>query len=348
MKKWMVLALTPVLMLSVNAAPVDSDEVIARAMFSCNDEIKSKCWKPLADALAKAPATAEKDKGDRAFQYWTLAKIAYFSGDFADSRKFFNTTLDLAKDVRLSDDVLPYPEALSLMVGLDIAALDLTEHDYASALYHIEAYVVREKRVRKINEEPSSAALLHCAALIGLKRTDEADALIQDFLKKLDFDAQGPLDGWPIGPQPLNPYRAARRIAAYDLRAGHFEEALNLLDDIEKKRKLKLATNSEVSSPGIPWASLVDPADILFDKAVVYLTQGQDGKAEPLLRESLATRGEKADRQTKQVLTRLAELDKRIGKNAEADELAARAAAIHPVRTWENVDPLADTLGLPQ
>lgn len=348
MKKWIALALMLVITLSAKAEHSAFDDAFDRAMSSCNNGVESKCWRPLADALSKAPPGDENY--ERVFQYWMLAKLAYYSGDFADSRKFFDKTLDFAKDIQFPDDH-GYPthqDTARLMVGLDIAALDLSEHDYSSALHHIEAYVAFEKDVRKNRDESSSAVLLQSAALVGLKRTAEADVLLQDLVRKLDFDARGPVDGWLLGPEPMNPYSAAQRIAAYDMRAGRYEQALNLLDDIEQKRKLKLSTTSGDMRPGIPWAALVDPADILFAKAVVYLAQSKDDKAEPLLHEALAMPDKSEGRSTKRALIHLAELDKRSGKNKEAEELATRAAAIHPLRTWEDVDPLADTLGFAQ
>jgi hypothetical protein len=190
-----------------------------------------------------------------------------------------------------------------------------------------------------------SVALQRCAALIGLKRDAEADAALEDLLKKLDFEGESPWEGVPFGPQPLDPYQTARRIAAHYMRERHFEQAMALLKMVEEKRVKTMAIKTKEPHRGEYWAATLDPADILDDEASVYVAMGRDDQAESLLMASLQQLDGATNRQMKRTLSKLAALKIRAGRQAEANDFATRAGAITLEEERPMTDPLATTLG---
>gem|GEM_PF-3131340 len=353
MKTWFVAVLACAMTLSAHAdSPKDNSDEIGQAMMTaCSHGVTAKCWRPFADAIAKAaPPQSEREYEDRMVYQWMLAKFAYWAKDFSDAGRFFDATRELVKSLKPTSDPEINADTFGPMLDADIAALNLSTHDYAAALHNIEPYITLSKKLVEPDASPDGAWLLYSAALIGLNRTEEADAVLLDGLKKLQYDGLKPFeDMFPLGPPRINAYDATQRIAVYYMRSGQYQQALSLIEDLEKKRQHAIE-NAEKEQERRPlWASSLEPADIWFDEAIVYLAQGKDDKAEPLLRAALTQQGKYADRRTKQVLIHMSELDRRTGKNKEADEFAARAAAIQAPKEWSEIDePLEDTLGVAQ
>lgn len=349
MKKFLAVALALGIASSAKAATQDKnyEDAMSATYFSCRVQLQSKCWKPLADVLAQTKApTTEQEREDQMFDYWILAKTAHWVGDFADSANFYDTTLTLAKGLKIKPDGKGNPSDIGSIVKIDLAALDLSAKDYSSAFRILDEITPLEKDLLAGDSIAVSTSFMRCAALIGLKRTAEADAALQDLLQKLDFQGESPWEGMPVGPQPIDPYDVGRRIAAYYLRIGNYDKAMATLQMIDTRRKETLAGAAQDAPRRRYWALGLAPADILDDEAAIYLAQGRDDQAESLLRTSLKMREPKADRQLKRLLTRLAALDRRKGNISEADEFLTSAATIKADESRTGADPFADTLGL--
>jgi hypothetical protein len=74
---------------------------------------------------------------------------------------------------------------------------------------------------------------------------------------------------------------------------------------------------------------MIEPAEILDDEAAVYIAQGHDDQAEPLLRAALQMREKSPDQQMQRNLRKLVALYRRSDQMLEATDFEARAAALN-------------------
>lgn len=346
MKKWIVLILAFFAITPAHATP-EADEFDERQLYgasACVAHLESRCWKPMADRLAalKEPVT-DKQLETLISAYWMLAKEAEYASDLNDSKSFYGTTLRLASGLKIKD--VP-PVWMNDIILCDTVELALRMHDYALALRQIDEIMSHDLSHQAVD---STLLFFRAAALIGLGRTTESNTVLDTLLQKLDYADAHPWEAWPLGPQPLDPYDTARRIAAYFSREHRYADALALLKMLEAKRQKTLAEAPLQPERGGYWANLVEPQDFMNDEADVYIAQGKDDEAENLLKASLALLEKRAaTKQERKVLEKLAAIEKRNGKITESAEFLRRAAslAIKEVdSTWP--DPLNDTLGLP-
>ncbi len=346
MKKYIIDTFALIAMASMQSSwSQDAYEGLSSAaIMTCNNEPQTQCWKPLADRLdqLKAPETKQQ-RQDVLIAYWMLAKAAHSVGDLYESKKIFDITLKLASDARSSGLAEEESSFIRLEIGYDRATLALSMHDYASALRDLDGVSSFIKEATQNGPEPDSVMLSRAAALIGLGQTSEADATLGTLLKTLKYDGQSPWEGFPIGPQPLNPYETGRRIAAHYLRERRFEDALTLLETLKSEREKTLANLPNERVRGEYWARLTKAADILDDKAGVYSAMGNDDQAEQLLKASILEREKTRNRQLRSTLEQLSAVEKRKGNAAEANDLAQRAASIKAEKAPS--DPLGATLG---
>jgi tetratricopeptide (TPR) repeat protein len=348
MKKWIaaVLALTISSFSHATSQEKTYKDVSHVEGSICNVKPQAKCWKPLADLLTQlgTPST-EREREDQLSGYWMLAKSAHLVGDFSDSKEFYGIALNLAKGVKPDAKNGVDQIAASMMIKSDAAALALSMHDYSTALSYLDEFSAFSRKAFGRESDSDSISLLHCAALIGLKRTTEADKGLQEILQGLNFEGQSPWEDFPFGPQPLDPNQTARRIAAHYMRENNYEQALLVLQMVESKRLKTMSIVPKEPVRGAYWASLLNPADILDDEAAVYIGLGRDDQAEPLLIQSLQIREKKANRQLQHLLVTLGALRKRAGRQAEAIDFANRAAAVKMDEDPMWTDPLESTLG---
>jgi tetratricopeptide (TPR) repeat protein len=309
---------------------------------SCERAPKAMCWKPAAEHLQRLnSARSELERRDQLLAYYMLAKTAHLVGDLAESAQFYTTTLDLAQSVAVDRLVM------ESMVKFDAAMLYLSMHDYVKALGFLDDTLIWFATFPVSGEASTSVSLLRAGALIGLNRNAEADIVLQGVLDTLNFDGTMPFEGWPVGPQPLDPFEAARRIAFHYQKVGKSEDALKLLQSLELRRLKVVPGKLLTDRMHQPWGSDLHPADILDDEAALYLAQGKDAAAEPLLLQSLALRETTAGIALRRTLNRLAALARRAGRATEADDFDSRAGLLKVNDSRQGVDPLADTLGLP-
>ena len=348
MNKWLVASVAfAILGLTQAWSQEEAHEDVSRATapITCSAKPRTGCWKPLADRLAekKEPVT-DREFEDQLTAYWTLAKQAHQVRDFSESRRAYAIALELANFVKPHAESGSDSTTARATIKHDSAALALSMRDYTLALRDIDEYLVVQQK-RHYGFEPSSASLVRCAALIGLNRMVEADKEIQDLLLRFDFGRRSPFDGPFFGPQEIDPYQATRRFAAHYLRESRYTDALAMLHMLEEKRKATLANMPKEAEPSWYLAGLLNPAEILEDKAAVYSAMGQDSRAEALLLASLRIRKKTQSLELKRVLTRLAELHTRSGHLAQAKNFANRAAAVKFDEREVLVDPLEATLG---
>lgn len=313
----------------------------------CEPVPVSKCWKRLADYLEKAkPPQNEREFGDQLFSYIMMAKLAYWARDFSDAKEINRLALDLSKKRKFTGrDADMSASIVGIMININLANLALSTRGYAEALGYLDQYSSTWEKMGKPDGEPDELVLMRCAALIGLQRAREAEVLLEQLLKKLNFSGRAPWEANPIGLEPVNPYESGRRIAAHFMREGKHEKALAMLQSMEQKRTETIPQMPEEPMPGGYWATLGEPTALLDDQAAIYLKLGRDAEAEPLLRASLLVPEKKSGKKLPLVLTRLAELSRRKGQITEADALMLRAKAITRQEQWEKIDPLASTLG---
>jgi len=329
--------------MAADQAPASSYQGLAQeSLQHCAAGPTSMCWKPAADHLSQlaAPRSAA-EREDQLMAWYMLAKMAYLAADHAESARFYAKTIELAHSVVVDGD------SIEAAVNIDAAMLHLSARDYPQALALLDKVLSALPKDRGNDETRASVSLMRAGALIGLKRADAADLGLRDVLDKLDFDGIMPFESWPFGPQALDPYASARRIAAHYQKEGKFEQTLALLASLDTRRQQALQKSVGASPMARPWAAHVDPADILDEEAAAYLAQGRDAAAEPLLRQSLALREKTGGNKLKHVLARLAGSQRRAGNTAAADAINARAAGIAVEKNAGPVDPLADTLPLP-
>ena len=312
----------------------------------CRVNREAKCWKSFADEMAQLrPPGTERERQEQFGGYWMLANVALFVGDFPESKEFFDTTLKLVVNLK-SDTKSGGDQAFAgMMVRLSAADLALSMRDYATALKYLDEYSTQANKSFGRDTIFDAVILQRCAALIGLSRNAEADVLLAELLQKLNFEGQSPWEGVPFGPQPLDPYQTARRIAAHYMREHNFEQALAVLKTAEEKRLKTISLVPKEPVRGQYWATMLDPADILDDKAAVYIAMGQDDQAEPLLMASLRERESTSNQQLKRTLSKLAALQMRAGQLAQARDFEARAGAIKLAERRPMTDPLVATLG---
>ncbi|MFZ6708727.1 hypothetical protein [Undibacterium sp. TC9W] len=352
MKKWIVYSL--VLLLAFDRAQAaENTKNNQKTQFDdspvCEPVPVSKCWKRFGDYLQKAkPPASEREFGDQLVAYVTLAKLAYWARDFSDAKKFNLLALKFSKQTKFAvRDADMSASLFGAMININLANLALSKHEYAEALGYLDQYSFIWEKLSKPDGEPDELVLMRCAALIGMQRGSEAEILLEQLLKKLNFSGQAPWEASPLMLvlEPLNPYEAGRRIAAHFIRDGKHEKALALLQSMEQKRTETISQMPEEPMPGGYWATLGEPTALLDDQAAIYLKLGRDAEAEPLLRASLLVPEKKSGKKLPLVLTRLAELSRRKGQIAEADALMLRAKAFLRQEQWEKIDPLAQTLG---
>ncbi len=96
--------------------------------------------------------------------------------------------------------------------------------------------------------------------------------------------------------------------------------------------------------PGKYWAAWTSPIDILCDQATAYLTLGENAQAERLLSSALQVSDKAEGLQLKRLYAKLALVNLRAGRKAEAEGFELRGARIR-VEHHALVDPLAETLG---
>jgi tetratricopeptide (TPR) repeat protein len=345
MKKWVALALTLTLTASMSvlaSAPPNPEHLT-----SCEKLLVMGCWRSSAYALEKLPPPNTKSsREERMIAYWTLARYAYFTQELSESRAFFVKAQKLAQWTKLHSS----PESVGnwaddVIIG-DIAALDLSMHDYAAALHHADKFL--SSALKNHPEfDVKSVRLMRCAALIGLNRKGEAEIALREFLASLDYAGHMPGDAMPIGPTPLSPFEAVRRVATYYARERRYEEALTLLDELEPTSQRVLATTSKDDSFNLLYASRFEPADVWYEKAIIFVAQGKDDQAEPLLRAVFNVRDKEEGIKLSRVAMRLGELYTRIGKTDEADKVAARVAIpIDKLPVY--VDPVGYVFRLPE
>ncbi|MFZ6678985.1 hypothetical protein [Undibacterium sp. Tian12W] len=352
MKKWIVYSLMLLFAFDL-AQAADNTKNNQEAQLDnspvCEPVPVSKCWKRLADYLQKAkPPASEREFGDQLVAYVMLAKLAYWARDFSDAKKFNLLALKFSKQTKFAvRDADMSASLFGAMININLANLALSKHEYAEALGYLDQYSFIWEKLSKPDGEPDELVLMRCAALIGLQRGSEAEILLEQLLKKLNFSAQAPWEESPLMLvlEPFNPYEAGRRIAAHFMREGKYEKALALLQTMEQRRTETIAQMPEDPMPGGYWATHGEPTALLDDQAVIYLKLGRDTEAEPLLRASLLVQEKKAGKRLPLVLIRLAELTRRKGQIAEANALILRAKAIPRQDQWEKIDPLASTLG---
>lgn len=345
MRIWIAAILAFVIIAPAHAAS-DEDEIFDEDLLKssmCREGLVSKCWKPMADKLPKLkePVT-DKQRESQFIAYWVLAKDAEFVGDLQDSKRFYTTVLDLADGMKGKDQT---PDQMRMIVLCDAAELALHMHDYALALSQVDEVLAHDS----LSDTFSNPLLLfRAAALIGLGRLDEADKNLNAMLQRLDYAGIRPWEGWPFGPAPLDPYDAARRVAAHYVREHRYEEALALLKMLEAMRQKTLAESPSPPPRGGYWASWIESQDLMDDEADVYIAQGNDDEAEKVLKASLAIREQKSpNREMRKVLEHLSALAKRHGRIKESEEFSQRAAALAIKADLGRPDPLKDTLDLP-
>ncbi|MFZ6745393.1 tetratricopeptide repeat protein [Undibacterium sp. JH2W] len=313
----------------------------------CTPVPVSKCWKRLADYLEKAkPPENEREFGDQLFSYIMMAKLAYWAKDFADAKEINQLALEFSKKRKFTGrDADMSASLFGVMININLANLALSKHEYAEALNYLDQYSSIWEKLGEQGGEPGELVLMRCAALIGMQRGSEAEVLLEQLLKKLNFSGQAPWEANPIGLEPVNPYEAGRRIAAHFMREGKYDKVLALLQSMEQRRTQTISQMSKDPVAGGYWAIHGEPTALLDDLAAIYLKLGRDAEAEPLLRASLLVQEKNAGKRLPLLLTRLAELSRRKGQLAEADALMLRAKAIPRQEQWERIDPLAQTLG---
>lgn len=194
---------------SVHAAPqILTYENLYREIGAiCSINLDAKCWKPFADQLTQlSPPATQRERDDQFEGYWMLANIALMVGDLPESKEFFDIALKMASNLKPDPKAGAEQAFAGMMIRIGEADVSLSMRDYAAALKYIEEYSAMAKILSERGLLFDSVALQRCAALIGLKRDTEADAALEDLLKKLDFEGERSWEGVPFGPQPLDPY----------------------------------------------------------------------------------------------------------------------------------------------
>jgi tetratricopeptide (TPR) repeat protein len=298
LKKWTTGIVAAIIAAAVQATPSIeiSEELIILAYAACKANPGSRCWSAAADQLSRldSPKSA-LDLEFRLFDFAMFGKLAHATGDFADARLFYDRALSLAKSVKSQRRDEVDANSLSMLFKFDEAELAMSMRDYDAALEHIDAFAAFAAKNRGPSKEQDEFSLLRCGALIGLRRKAEADICLQTLLEGLNFYGRAPWEVRLIGPQGLNPFEAARRIAAHEARGGRFDSAMNLLLRIEVAREEAFRIDADTVKkepwhPGKTWAALLDLADIMEDKVAILLTQGDDARAAPLLLAALTLR----------------------------------------------------------
>ncbi len=347
MNKWLALMLFVVSARAALASPADPKNALFEEVERmCSPTPQTHCWQKAAQMLSQmSPALTEREHEDQLFAYWYLGKVAYLVGDLADARLFYD---DAARVISRKGPSVGKADSTALRAILDVDEAELAKsmRDYGGTLILLDRFAAFQMNNAEQTIAAEATLMLRCGALIGLRR--HVDECLQNLLKRLDFAGDSPWGGVLIGVQPLNPYQAARRIAGYFTREGKFDQALTLIQELESARKATLARSPAQAGFRKPWAALVNPVDILDDQAAVYMAQGNDVAAEPLLREAMALSEKTPGPPLKRTLIGLAQLSLRTGRTQEAAALMARAEALIQTGETDRSDPLALTLGLPR
>lgn len=295
---------------------------------------------------ALKPATTSMQQREQLIGHLMLAKVAHWAGDFADSKTFYDKSSSMAEQVR------PPPGTgmadSSLMLMPDAAALAMSMGDYPLALRYLTDFAAIVSKFQEDQSRPASTTLMHCGALVGLQRAADAQVCLDAILKELDFGGQSPWEGYSFGPQALDPYDTARRIAAYHVRNGRYDKAKSILQLIKQRRNETLSSQRDKEkTPGRYWATMTSAAEIDEDEAAVHLAQGNDVAAALSLLATLKEYEARGGSPLKRVLGHLAAIRERSGNVEGARALAVRAAGIETDTEGSEFDPLHATLGLP-
>jgi tetratricopeptide (TPR) repeat protein len=291
LRRWTMAIVAVSIAAAVQATPQAqvSAELIGTAYAACKANPAPRCWAASAEQLSRLDlpkSTVDQEK--RLFDFVMLGRLAHATGDYTDARLFYDRALSLAKSMKGQHREEGEANFFPMLFKLEETELAMSMRDYDAALEHIDAFLALSAKDGLRNEVQDEFSMLRCGALIGQRRKAEADRCLQTLLERLNFDGRAPWEAYPIGPQGLNPFEAARRIAAHEARERRFDSAMNLLLRIEAARENALridadAVKKEPWLPGKPWAAFVEPADIMEDKAAIFLAQGDDARAAPLL-----------------------------------------------------------------
>jgi hypothetical protein len=265
------------------------EELIGLAYTACKVNPGPRCWAAAANQLSrldspKSPADLEH----RLFDFAMMGKLAHATGDYADARLFYDRALSMTKSMEGQHGKEGHANFLPMLFKLEETELAMSLRDFDAALKHIDVFLAFTAKDILRGKEPDEFSMLRCGALIGQRLKAEADICLQRLLAGLKFDGRAPWEGFLFGPQGLNPFEAARRIAAHEARERRFDSAMNLLLRIETAREDALRNHADALEkqpwhPAKPWAALTDPADIIEDKAAILIAQGEDARAAPLL-----------------------------------------------------------------
>lgn len=303
-----------------------------------------ECWRPAANLLRMLPAPENaRELEIQLMSNWMLGKAAYAVGDFDDAGRFYASVRKLNTEPSSGQGMEQEQRAaMSVLIGLAETELALSMGRFASALHQLDDIAATFRNLGAA-DFPDSTVLLRAAALIGLHRRDEANALMEAALSRLSFDAKAAWEYFP-GPQPLNPADLARRLAASHVYAGNTDRALALLKMLEGHRsKLSAAAPKELAFIHT-WAEKIREEELLADLAAVHISQGRYDLAEPALLMSLKVAEVTDKAGSKALWMQLAKLYQRTARNADAENAAAQASAIRPIAARVPTDPLAGAL----
>lgn len=287
----------------------------------------------------------ENEYEEQLFATWILAKYAHYVGDYSDSQAYFQRAIEQAKELEPHDKQFD-PQYAVVAVKSDAAALAVSMHDYSLALKYLDEYQNVATRFRKDDADVDSTSLLRCAALIGLNRNNEVDKLVEHLIRNFDYvRGRAPWEAFPFGPTAIDPYKAARRIAGYYYRERRYNEALDLLANVESYRVDAINVVSAQPMPGRPWAQQQHPAAILEDEVTVLIGMNQISKAAEVMEEALNRRKNDSGLELKRDYIKSAKIALKLNqpKHAEQYSLMADRVQISEKDYW--LDPLADTFG---
>jgi len=302
------------------------------------------CWQQTLDDLRKLPpASTEREKQGYLLSYYMISKFAYWVGDNDEAKHLFTQAMQLAKGIEIDKGVTAEP-----VVTLDAVPVYLITRDYPKALGLLDQAQSGFARYATDGQQPAPLEMdvFRAASLIGLRRDEDADALLEQILGRLDFNERVPFEEWGVGPEPVDPYAFGRRVAARYFREGRTQDALSLLDLLDAKRAKAMAVKLQPGEIPVPtWAERTDVAELLYDRAVIQLSQGKPDVAAELFNRVLSRHKDDASAMRKHALLRLAKIKRDVGKLDESNTLQTAGEKIVVVEEPRTPDPLADTLG---
>nr|WP_315466421.1 hypothetical protein [uncultured Undibacterium sp.] len=345
--KLFVLIMTLVLSNSVKS----NDNVFSEHLRNCNlTNGKNQCWKSAEEYLQALPTpTNEKDFSGKFENYYLLAKTAHFAGDFSDANRFFHIVEEFnrtrSKYEKLKDmDLTP-------MIKYDHAMLYLSAHSYQLALDMFENAENAASRMVGYTGYKGykfELSIGKVAALIGLSRWLDVEAILEELTDSLNFKEVAPWEAWPFGPQLIGPYSTGRRIVAAYVRLKQYDRALALIDKIEYKRAQVMAEFSATNHQALqlkPWAALCNRDDLLNDKSEIFIHQGRLKQAEEILKSLSQADSKNQSDIKKRTFLKFAEIEARRGHKKKQQKFLVEANKLDLKDREKLLDPLSETFG---